>query len=385
MGKTDQFNPRIFWDGVLSNVNCPLFFKFLNVKNAFTNSVYDLSSSGNFVKGKGEWLSRLKWVLAKNREGHGHPGRDLSDNVYDAKKTCSLFSSIQTLAYTAKKKVEPEDLEKNGLNEQKYLRTLRQISEFMAWGYNQQVPEEIQQLYSTVENLALAIPEEELARLSMEDLSNNTTARFPVLFIIDNNICMGEDDSLLKLEQGLNDLFEEIRSNRSLSWAVELCIYTCGGKPKQIVNFGTIDRQETLLDQMEILPFGVCKMGEAIIQSLDKLEERLLQMSDSEVAVDWYRPWLIILSNGKFVGDMTGAINCLNEMKKKRELQVYVRAINSKANMEQLSLLSEDTEMLTSVNGFFADVFKSLQMSSYSIPGGERVHLENEKGFSDNR
>ena len=225
---------------------------------------------------------------------------------------------------------------------------------------------------------------EDIEKLSLFDLADNPTSRFPTIIIIDNSLYMGEGNILEELHRGLKGLFQEINDSKTLSGAIELYIATCGGGPNEIVNFATIERQEKILSNMTLRPYGRCMMGATINMALDKLEERINLMKNGEIDVAYYCPWMIILSNGKFVDteELDIAYSRINALKQNRDIQVYPIGLTPSANLNTLKKLDEtEASILTSVNGFFSDVFVSLNMSESSTPGGERVSLVHKQGF----
>lgn len=370
-----KFNPRTFWDNITPTKK--RFPRFLHLKTNLDSALRSLSQSQD-ISGSGEIKKRLRWVL-KNLPG-GYPGRDMDDQVSSALRTLQKVGTIGWEERSKGSYVTEEKLDALGFTEAVYLRTLRQVSEFFAWAFELVVPEIIRDMYSNIELEEVAIPREELERLSQQDLFDHPDTRFPLVFILDNALYM--EKNLDKLWDGLDSLIEEIRCSSHLQDSIEMYIVTCGGKVTEVVSFANLRRQEAILDQMELVPFGPCKMADAISLALDKLNERISVMQDEDTNVDFYCPWMIILSGGKFRDDMTDVSQRLREMIDNEMLEVYVRGIGDNADMDRLRSITGEAMALTSVNGFFKDVFTSLKKSEYSIPGGSRFHLTNQEGFS---
>ncbi len=370
-----KFNPRTFWDNV--TLTKKRFPRFLHLKKGLDNALKALSQTQDWT-GPGEIKKRLRWVLTNLPAGY--PGKAMDDQISNASRT---LQKVSALAWAEREKgslLTEEKLDTLGYTETVYLRTLRQVSEFFAWAFDLVVPEIIRDMYGNIELEEIAIPREELERLSQQDLFDHPDTRFPLVFILDNALYM--EKSLEELLDGLDSLVDEIRRSSHLQDSIEMFILTCGGKVTEVVGFANLRRQEAILDQMKLIPFGPCKMADAITLALKKLNERISVMQDEDTNIDFYCPWMIILSGGKFRDDMTEVSEQLRKMIDDEMLEVYVRGIGKNADLDRLRSITGEAMALTSVEGFFKDVFTSLKQSEYSIPGGSRFHLTNQEGFS---
>lgn len=372
-----NFNPRSFWDGIdlKRNRYSRFGYLYINMKNALN----DLSKESGLPKDV-KTKDSLRWILRKS--GRGKAGRTTEDNFFKMCRDLGQYSYMHYLANEDNRKLTDYDLDENDLTEDVYLKSLKTLSEFLAWAYNLQIPNSIVSICSQIENETDPMElEKELAQLNSEkDLSDNPSPRFPAIIIIDNSLYM--EKRLGNLEEGLQGLFNEIRDDARLAGAIELYIATCGGTVTEIVDFSTIDRQELRLDSLNLLPYGKCKMASAINMALDKLNERIYKMKNEDFDVEYYCPWLIILSDGKFGEDMTDVCQRLNHLKEDEEIQVYPIGVTSKAKLDQLKKLDEEEAgILGSVNGFFTDVFNSMKFSQNSSPGGTRVSIVHQDSF----
>ena len=110
---------------------------------------------------------------------------------------------------------------------------LKQFSEFLAFVYECIVPEDVKEVYKTIEES----PEElqmtmDIEKLSVADLADNPTPRFQLMIIIDNAFYM-DGCAFGQLNASLQNLINEIENNSLLSSAVELYIATCGHSRKE--------------------------------------------------------------------------------------------------------------------------------------------------------
>ena len=366
---------RFLWDNVdmKRNLYNRLFFLCYN----FDLIIKDLSKEAVIAEGEGSKVNRINWILQNNR--NGYPGLDMQREILSARKLLARYSALNYEARQHNHFISTQELEEQGLTEVTFITTLRQVSTFLAWAYNLVIPEKIQKLIETDPKDSDEIPLDE--HPTDDDLANNKSYRFPFIILIDNSLSMGENGTLEQLQQSLTNLFHEIGKSTELSRRVELYVGTCGVKATEIVDFAMIDRQELKLDSMILRAAGPCMMADAIEMALDRLKEHLDILHKPEYGIEFYEPWMLILSDGKFKGDMDAAIHRIRT--DFPHLQVYARGVSSKARMEALRTLDSAAVVLTNVEGFFKDVFTSLEKTRTSNPGGERIHLINQQSFAD--
>ena len=373
----NSFNSRAFWDGVDLNKRrySRFLYLFINMKNAFK----DLAKKSGLPE-KTKQKEVLRWILRNS--GREYAGRITEDKFFQMCKNLSLFSYISSQAKKEDRSLTDAEFDEKGLTENIYLTDLKYLSEFLAWAYNLQIPNSINDICSRLEVSKDPLElEKELAQLNSDrDLSDNPSPRFPTIIIIDNALYM--EKRLENLENGLQKLFGEIKSDARLAGAIELYIATCGGMATEIVDFSTIDRQEFRLNDLDLIPYGKCMMASAINMALDKLGQRINKMKNEDVDVDYYCPWMIVLSDGKFGEDITEVCKRLEHMKNEEEIQVYPIGVTNKAKLEQLKRLDPvEAGILGSINGFFTDVFNSMKFSQNSSPGGTRVSIVHQDSF----
>ena len=374
------FNAQLFWYN-LDKKNARSLFSRIN----YINSSFFASLSSLTGIDKGGNRQMLDMVL----DGKS-PGTRQADEFYSLSRTMTDYYH-KVCKGRDKNDPEPdaETLAAKGFGEEKYKLMLKQFSEFLAFVYECIVPEDVKEVYKTIEES----PEElqmtmDIEKLSVADLADNPTPRFQLMIIIDNAFYM-DGCAFGQLNASLQNLINEIENNSLLSSAVELYIATCGHSRKEkeenaikeIVSFATIDRQRKILHEFTIKPYGLCYLGTVINMALDKLEKRKELMVDPDNSVSYYPSWMILLTNGKYIDEPEMEIAC-DRMKRQRELQVYPVGITEKAIMDNLCKLdSKRAAILSSFNGFFNDVFQSMQMIKNSTPGGDRIELVHNEGF----
>lgn len=366
-----------FWDNI--DMTKKLFQRLWFINNYFKRIILDLSADSDIKEGPGERANRINWIVSHHAKRF--PGPNALREIHEARNMLGRFI---TFSYNAKMNntlVAEEDLEALNLNEKSYADILRKVSSFFAWAYDLQIPDHIRKLYEEKGPKERAeIPASELEKITDNDLEVNKSYRFHLIIIIDNGLYMGENHVLEKLQQSLTTLEHEINRSSELSRRVELYVATCGGGATEIVDFAMIERQILSLDQLILRPYGRCCMAETINKSLDKLQISLDKLNDPKCDIKYYRPWMLVLTNGNFKDDMKETMARIT-----RDfgfIQVYARGLTPDANMDKLRTLDPDAAILDSLEGFFKDVFVSLRRVKYSIPGGERIHLVNQSGFT---
>lgn len=374
---------RISWHNIATKWSKTLYGRFLFLNQAFYDIMECLANGSGIDNTKGARSKRFFWVIEKYSS---ILGQELSTEIIEARKVINRFYYLQVDAKKNNDTVTETELTIKGFTEDIYIKTLSTFSQFWATVYDLEIPKDILEIISTATDDEQtendSILEEEIEKAGENDLVSNKSYRFPFIIIIDNSISMQEYKRFESLLQGLKDLFDKINSNIVLSSRVELYVATCEREPREIVKFAMIDRQIITLNQLNLKPNGPCKMASTIEMALNRLKERLDLLSEPSYDIKYFRPWMLILSDGKFREDMSKVINRIR--KDFGELQVYVRGLSNRANMTNLRLLDPEATILDSLAGFFKDVFVSLKRIQTSIPGGERISLLNQQGFTQN-
>ncbi|MBR5205210.1 MAG: hypothetical protein IKW32_08405 [Bacteroidaceae bacterium] len=367
----EEFSPQKFWDNL--DMTRALFLRWSYMSFNFKSALITIAKRTGKNKDLLNAFLRTKDV-----------GPDQKTAFNNLRRTMDQFYvEIYYPNKGNKQRIEDSEMKARNFGNEEFKVHLRSFSELLVYAFpGCRIPELIKDIYeSAPPPKGLNEMMKELEELSIEDLADNPGNRAPVLFVIDNSLPM-QGQAFDKLQVAFDELFEELKNDKSLLCTVELYIATCGGGPTEIVSFATIDIQKDLLDNMDLQCYGRCLMGQTIKKALDRLDERIHAMKDGEYDVAYYTPWLIILSDGKFKDEMEEVYTRIDELKAARELLVYPKALSNRANMESLRRLDDkEASRLESVNGFFKDIFKSLKTIENKAPGGDRVVLVHQGGF----
>lgn len=225
----------------------------------------------------------------------------------------------------------------------------------------------------------------ELMKIGVEDLFDNPTPRVPVVLCLDcSGSMMGEP--IKELNAGVKTFYQAINEDEIARFSAEICIVTFG--PVQLgADFATLD----VRPQPPVLSAsGNTPMGEAVKLSLDSLERRKELYKES--GVDYYQPWLVLMTDGKPYGGslelLNQQVNRVTNMVESRKLTVFPIGIGSEADMGTLQRFSPGRSPLRlqglKFSEFFSWLSKSVSRVSQSTPGDKvSLDLEGVRGWAE--
>ena len=224
-----------------------------------------------------------------------------------------------------------------------------------------------------------------LVKIGTEDLFDNPTPRVPVALCLDcSGSMMGEP--IKELNAGVKTFYQAINEDEIARFSAEICIVTFG--PAELeADFATLD----VRPQPPVLSAsGNTPMGEAVKLSLDSLERRKELYKES--GVDYYQPWLVLMTDGKPYGGslelLNQQVNRVTNMVEARKLTVFPIGIGSEADMGTLQRFSPGRSPLRLQGLKFSDFFswlsKSVSRVSQSTPGDKvSLDLEGVRGWAE--
>ena len=213
--------------------------------------------------------------------------------------------------------------------------------------------------------------------LREEDLVNNPTPRVPVCLCLDVSSSM-DGEPIKELNEGVKLFYDAIKEDEVALYSAEICVVTFGGREAICnVDFASLELQPT---PPILLARGMTPMGEAVNLALDLLEKRKEEYR--EKGVDYYQPWLVLMTDGAPNGDseqLQKAINRTSTMVNSKKLTVFPIGIGAKADMGVLTKFSPNRSPLKlqglKFKEFFEWLSKSVSKTSQSTPG-ENVKLD---------
>lgn len=196
-----------------------------------------------------------------------------------------------------------------------------------------------------------------------------------VCFCLDTSYSMISDDKITQLNKCVKNFILEEASNPNNCNLLNICIVTYGGsKAKVIQEFANVKK----IIYKDIVPNGATLMGEGVKLAIKKIIEE--KQKYNTIGAQMYKPFLIIMSDGKSTDDIKEAVELENQMIDEDKISckcIGVGIENDVEAIEELKRFSPYKEVVTIDNANMDDIFFDL---SRSITG---VSQEVIGGFKD--
>ncbi|WP_297632366.1 VWA domain-containing protein [uncultured Clostridium sp.] len=221
--------------------------------------------------------------------------------------------------------------------------------------------------------------------LKLEDLVNNPTARIPVCLCLDTSGSM-DGKPIKELNDGIKLFYEAIEEDEIAKYSAEVSIVKFGGDAKCIEGFSSLENRQI---GGSLNAIGGTPMGEGVNIALDLLEERKKEYSEN--GVDYYQPWLVLMTDGQPNGlrkELERAIERVNKLVDDGKLTVFPIAIGENADIKVLERFSKNRKPLKlqglRFKEFFAWLSKSVSNTSKSMVGDKiKLDIEGLKGWAE--
>lgn len=203
------------------------------------------------------------------------------------------------------------------------------------------------------------------------EFAENADPRAPVVIVLDCSDSMtqklpGESRTPLDaMNGGLDVIFNELHKDELASRRAEVCFIPYGTSVGDPTPFTTVDGM--VLPDLQ--PMGVTSTGSALNLALDVLESRKKDYRSN--GVEYYRPILMIITDGLPTDDTTEASQRLKDMTAKKKVTFMPVAVEG-ADIQSLQALSGKPPMKLSGLKFdelFQWLSASVQAVSASQPG----------------
>jgi len=209
----------------------------------------------------------------------------------------------------------------------------------------------------------------DLMVLRQQDLVTNPTTRLPVCLCLDISYSMS-GNPIQELSKGVEYFFEAIKSDEIARYSVELSIVVFDSNAQVVLDFANIDRQRI----PSLTASGATSMGEGVNLALDILEKRKKEYSDK--GVDYYQPWMVLMTDGCPTDDTSSAIARVNQLGNNKKLTVFPVAIGEDADIDtlkQFSTMKNNVVLKVTSAEYFREFFEwlsqSVSVASQSVPG----------------
>ena len=209
--------------------------------------------------------------------------------------------------------------------------------------------------------------------LRTKDLIENPTPRVPITLCLDTSYSMS-GEPISELKDGVALFYESVYDDEIARFSAEISIVTFGNSGVQrVADFGPVER----IPNISLDAGGNTPMGKAVNDALGILEKRKQEYQNT--GVDYYQPWLVLMTDGYPTDDVDEAVNRVVDMVNEKKLSVFPIGIGDGADMNILSRFSPARPPLRlkglEFGKFFEWLSASVQRVSASTPG-EDVPLD---------
>jgi len=219
--------------------------------------------------------------------------------------------------------------------------------------------------------------------MALEDfieIANPQQPHCATILLLDTSGSMSQNGKITALTEGLTVFKEDISSDDLASKRVDLAVLTFGNGVKVIHDFSSIRDFEPPILSAD----GYTPMGEAILKSIELIEQRKQQYKDK--GIDYYRPWIFMITDGEPT-DMSPGDSKWDEVIRK----VHDGENNNRFMFFAVAVEPANTEMLRQIappnrppvrlkEGRFRELFQWLSKSQSKVSSsrvGEQVALDN--------
>lgn len=168
------------------------------------------------------------------------------------------------------------------------------------------------------------------------EFAENPEPRCPCVILLDTSQSM-DGERIDALGRGLRALKKALLDDLLASLRVEVSIVTFNSRIQTVQTFATPDRMVL----PELKAAGKTRMGSALLHAVDILEERKNDYRDNDI--DYYRPWIFLLTDGAPQGEDEEVIHAATErikaMEERKSLCFFAIGFGD-ADMRRLNKIS---------------------------------------------
>lgn len=218
------------------------------------------------------------------------------------------------------------------------------------------------------------------------EFSDNSDPRCALVVICDVSDSMaeprpGEDRTPLEaLNGGLDTLIRELHKDPLAKRRVEVSVVSFGTEVSPATEFATVDN----IVLPTLVRSGVTSMGKAVVTAIEAVEAR--KKSYKANGIQYYSPWILLLSDGLPTDDITEAVSKVQEMEDRNGGLFFAVGIDG-ADMDVLSRFSKKRTALALSGLKFDELFQWVSASqsvvSASNPGDSKVAIPAPTGWAE--
>lgn len=206
--------------------------------------------------------------------------------------------------------------------------------------------------------------------------ADNPDARLPVTLVVDTSYSMNSENRIHKLNDGLEDFWDEVNDNVLTKRRAMINLIGCGGHGAyEIQPMATVQDIDQFLPNT-LVASGGTPMDEALNLAMDKLDatKQTIKANDGT----YYRPLMFVLSDGGF--NLSEATRTrLHSQINENKFKVIPFGVGSSANVDSLSMTNPEGLAILLNDEHFSEFFEFLSSSVSTVSNsnaGEEVSAE---------
>ncbi|MCY2935426.1 MAG: VWA domain-containing protein [Planctomycetota bacterium] len=215
-----------------------------------------------------------------------------------------------------------------------------------------------------------------VVQASAEDLfaavefADNPEPRCPCVLVVDISGSMA-GLPIDQLNQALKQFVKDVSSDTLAAKRLELAVVSCGGDVRVAHDFATVNQFVPPI----LMAGGDTPLGQAVERALELIDVR--KRNYRLGGVSYYRPWLILLTDGSPTDDMRQAARKLNEAESTKSLVAFCFGTDTfdKERMAKVFPRAPLTMRGARYREFFQWLSASMASLSHSRPG-DRLQLQ---------
>jgi uncharacterized protein YegL len=211
-------------------------------------------------------------------------------------------------------------------------------------------------------------PEDDL--FAAVEFADNPEPRCPCVLVVDISGSMA-GAPIDQLNQALKQFVQEVSHDSLASKRLELAVVSCGGDVRVAHDFATVHHFVPPI----LMAGGDTPLGEAIERAIELLDRR--KRNYRLGGVSYYRPWLVVLTDGAPTDDVRQAANLLREAENVKSLVAFCFGTDTfdKTAMQNVFPRQPLTMRGARFQEFFRWLSASMAAVSHSRPG-DRLQLQ---------
>jgi uncharacterized protein YegL len=202
------------------------------------------------------------------------------------------------------------------------------------------------------------------------EFADNPEPRCPCVLVLDTSGSMA-GEPVAQLNEALCQFVREVSADILAAKRLELAVVSCGGDVRVAHDFTTVNQFVPPI----LMAGGDTPLGSAIERGLDLIETR--KRNYRLGGVSYYRPWLIVLTDGAPTDEMSQAARRLNEAEAAKSLVAFCFGTDTFDKSKMTKVFPRTPMMMRGARyrEFFQWLSASMASVSHSRPG-DRLQLQ---------